>query len=409
MRSVRLAIPQLATPPRRRHPRAPFTMFPGRSPALGNRSAATDSSADGAAPSSGAIVAGSRRRKACICSRNRRSGISGGGEGSRSSITAPISPARRARSTVSPARWRRPARHRLLLCAEPRRAGRGDRSRLCRFAAVPCPALARKLALRLNENNIGYLPVNASVQGASTVHKATRPNQNESFFISHDRGPDHPDVVAGKPLRGRNQWPAGMPGMRADMMAYFDALGAMCDRMLPAFAVALDMPADFFAPLFRRRGARHPALSALSAAGHGRGQLFRPGAAHRQQLYDRAGAHRRAGPGGAAAVRRVVSAADHPRHLSDQSRQHHAALVERPLSVDAARRAQRFGHRPLFDRLFPQPEPGPRHRMPADLRRRRQPGALSAGGLPRSRARILSGQLFPPERPPLRGRGAAGE
>ncbi len=116
-----------------------------------------------------------------------------------------------------------------------------------RFHALP---LADKLKLRLNRNNIGYLPIGASVQGASTVHKATRPNQNESFFISHDRGPDHPAVVAGTPLRGRNQWPEGMPDLRGDMMAYFDALGAMCSRMLPVFAMALDMPADFFAPLF---------------------------------------------------------------------------------------------------------------------------------------------------------------
>src|ERR1019366_3341145 len=103
-----------------------------------------------------------------------------------------------------------------------------------------------------------YLPINASVQGASTVHKATRPNQNESFFVSHDRGPNHPDVVAGKSLRGRNQWPdevpGGMPEMRRDMMAYFGALGAMCDRMLPIFALALDMPADFFAPFFANEG-----------------------------------------------------------------------------------------------------------------------------------------------------------
>ncbi|HYM73725.1 MAG TPA: 2-oxoglutarate and iron-dependent oxygenase domain-containing protein [Stellaceae bacterium] len=120
-----------------------------------------------------------------------------------------------------------------------------------RFHALP---LADKLKLRLNENNIGYLPMNASVQGASTVHKATRPNQNESFFVSHDRGPDHPDVKAGIPLRGRNQWPDGPPGLREDMMAYFTALGAMCDRMLPAFAVALDMPADFFAPFFANEG-----------------------------------------------------------------------------------------------------------------------------------------------------------
>jgi isopenicillin N synthase-like dioxygenase len=116
-----------------------------------------------------------------------------------------------------------------------------------RFHSLP---LQQKLALKLNENNIGYLPINASVQGASTVHKATKPNQNESFFVSHDRGPDHPDVVAGKPLRGRNQWPLGAPEIRADMMAYFDALGAMSNRMLPPFAVALGLPSEFFAPFF---------------------------------------------------------------------------------------------------------------------------------------------------------------
>src|SRR3954462_12273197 len=53
-----------------------------------------------------------------------------------------------------------------------------------RFHGLPSD---EKLPLGLNENNIGYLAMNASVQGASTVHKATKPNQNESFFISHDR------------------------------------------------------------------------------------------------------------------------------------------------------------------------------------------------------------------------------
>jgi isopenicillin N synthase-like dioxygenase len=116
-----------------------------------------------------------------------------------------------------------------------------------RFHALPLEA---KLRLSLNENNIGYMPMNASMQAASTVHKATKPNQNESFFISHDRGADHPDVVAGIPLRGRNQWPEGLPGLREDMMGYFHALRGMCDRMLPGFAVALGMPEDYFAPFF---------------------------------------------------------------------------------------------------------------------------------------------------------------
>jgi len=119
------------------------------------------------------------------------------------------------------------------------------------FHAMP---LEEKLKLRLNENNIGYLPMNASVQAASTVHTATKPNQNESFFISHDRGADHPDVLAGVPLRGRNKWPEAAATesttLRADMMAYFDALYALGQRMLPPFAVALGMPEHHFAPYF---------------------------------------------------------------------------------------------------------------------------------------------------------------
>jgi isopenicillin N synthase-like dioxygenase len=120
-----------------------------------------------------------------------------------------------------------------------------------RFHALP---LDEKLKLRLNDNNIGYMPMNASVQGASTVHQATKPNQNESFFVSHDRGPDHPDVLAGLPLRGRNQWPEGHPDLRTDTMVYFEAVRAMCDRMLPSFAVALGLEPDRFAPYFANEG-----------------------------------------------------------------------------------------------------------------------------------------------------------
>src|SRR5437588_9430787 len=107
-----------------------------------------------------------------------------------------------------------------------------------------------KLALTLNENNIGYLAVNQSIQRASTVHKATRPNYNESFFISHDRAADHPDVLAGTPLRGRNQWPEGHAAMRAAMVDYFATLQGMGERMLPVLARALGMPAGHFAPFF---------------------------------------------------------------------------------------------------------------------------------------------------------------
>jgi isopenicillin N synthase-like dioxygenase len=108
-----------------------------------------------------------------------------------------------------------------------------------------------KRSLKINENNIGYLGVNQSIQGASTVHKATRPNYNESFFISHDRGADHPDVVAGTPLRGRNQWPAGHERMRAAMVTYFKTLEKLGERLLPILSRSLGLSAGYFAPFFR--------------------------------------------------------------------------------------------------------------------------------------------------------------
>lgn len=115
------------------------------------------------------------------------------------------------------------------------------------FHAMP---LEDKMRLKINENNIGYLPVNQSMQRATTVHRNTRPNYNESYFISHDRSDDHPDVVAGKPLRGRNQWPAGRERMRSAMRRYFKALEGAAERMLPVLARSLDMPAGYFAPFF---------------------------------------------------------------------------------------------------------------------------------------------------------------
>ena len=127
-----------------------------------------------------------------------------------------------------------------------------------RFHALP---LQEKLELKLDQDNVGYLAMNASTQRHSTVHTATRPNENESFFITHDRPLDHPDVVAGTPLRGRNYWPQGLDGFREQAMAYFAALNALGQKMLPVFAAALGMPPDHFAPLFS--GLNHATLRML--------------------------------------------------------------------------------------------------------------------------------------------------
>jgi non-haem dioxygenase in morphine synthesis N-terminal len=61
---------------------------------------------------------------------------------------------------------------------------------------------ADKLALRIGQYNIGYLPFGGQVVRQSPVNRNTKPNFSESFYITRNRTPDHPDIVNGKRLIG---------------------------------------------------------------------------------------------------------------------------------------------------------------------------------------------------------------
>ncbi|HEU0216162.1 MAG TPA: 2OG-Fe(II) oxygenase family protein [Stellaceae bacterium] len=107
-----------------------------------------------------------------------------------------------------------------------------------------------KLPYKVGRYNIGYLPFGAQVVRHSPVNQNTRPNFSESFYITRDRAPDHPDIVNDKPLVGLNRWPEGMPEFRAAMVAYYGAMEAMTCRLVPVFAAALDLPEDYFTGAF---------------------------------------------------------------------------------------------------------------------------------------------------------------
>ena len=109
---------------------------------------------------------------------------------------------------------------------------------------------ADKLALKIGQYNIGYLPFGGQVVRHSPVNQNTKPNFSESFYITRDRAPDHPDIVNNKPLVGLNRWPPDMPEFRAATTAYYAAMEAMTTRLVPVVALALDLPADYFAEAF---------------------------------------------------------------------------------------------------------------------------------------------------------------
>jgi isopenicillin N synthase-like dioxygenase len=110
--------------------------------------------------------------------------------------------------------------------------------------------LADKMKLLINDHMIGYLPLGYSIFRSSTVNRNTRHDLNEALFIRRERLPDDPDVVSGKRWCGLNQWPAGLPGFRDTMLEYFRTMEALARQLLPIYALALDLPREFFLPLF---------------------------------------------------------------------------------------------------------------------------------------------------------------
>jgi isopenicillin N synthase-like dioxygenase len=107
-----------------------------------------------------------------------------------------------------------------------------------------------KLALKIGKYNIGYLPFGGQVVRHSPVNRNTKPNFSESFYITRERGPDHPDIVDNKPLVGLNRWPPDLPEFRAAALVYHKAMEAMAVRLVPLIALALDLPTNFFADAF---------------------------------------------------------------------------------------------------------------------------------------------------------------
>ncbi|MBK1661767.1 isopenicillin N synthase family dioxygenase [Paracraurococcus ruber] len=108
-----------------------------------------------------------------------------------------------------------------------------------------------KLALKVGEYNIGYLPTGAQVIRTSKVAEVKKPNLNESFYIIRDYPPDHPAVLEKRPFVAPNRWPPGLPAFRAAALAYFAAMEALAQRLLPVFTMALGMPPGYLAGDFR--------------------------------------------------------------------------------------------------------------------------------------------------------------
>jgi len=88
--------------------------------------------------------------------------------------------------------------------------------------------------------------------GTELHDKAKGADNKESFALSLDLSPEDPDVIAKKPFRILNQWPAGVPAFKDTMNTYYNSCMKLGERIHRAFAEDLKLPRDFFGPKFSK-------------------------------------------------------------------------------------------------------------------------------------------------------------
>jgi isopenicillin N synthase-like dioxygenase len=140
--------------------------------------------------------------------------------------------------------------------------------------------LAEKMQLhmKLSPTAAGYEPIGAQVLDSQdkTAEKGS-PDIKESFYIGREISESDPLWQRRQRGYGHNQWPAGLPDFRAQMLAYHRALTLLGERILSVLAVSLELDADWFAPFYNPGSAvlrllhypPHPAKAGVNQLGAG--------------------------------------------------------------------------------------------------------------------------------------------
>jgi isopenicillin N synthase-like dioxygenase len=103
-----------------------------------------------------------------------------------------------------------------------------------RFHALPHD---QKMAVALDQNHRGFIPINTSTDKNSKLADVTRPNQSESFMVMREDTGTEKDIY----LSGPNQWP-DLENFRAQVSAYNDAMSGLARDLIATAATALGTP-----------------------------------------------------------------------------------------------------------------------------------------------------------------------
>jgi isopenicillin N synthase-like dioxygenase len=129
--------------------------------------------------------------------------------------------------------------------------------------------MEEKIKLKVDKDTTGYIPIKSTKYVTTDVEKNDNYDLNENYRIVRERRSDHPSMLAGRRFTGPNKWPNSklLPKFKSVMIDYYSAMETLGRNMLPLYALALDLEADYFDPFFTdpmwfTRNVHYPAIDA---------------------------------------------------------------------------------------------------------------------------------------------------
>jgi isopenicillin N synthase-like dioxygenase len=123
----------------------------------------------------------------------------------------------------------------------------------------------RRYSISLSPHNRGYVEMEAERLKADAP-----PDRKEAFNVGLELAPDHPEILAQRPLRGLNLWP-DIPGWRETMLDYYDRCFTIGQIIHRGISADLGLDEQYFDPKIAEPAAvlrllHYPARPAASQA-----------------------------------------------------------------------------------------------------------------------------------------------
>jgi isopenicillin N synthase-like dioxygenase len=137
-----------------------------------------------------------------------------------------------------------------------------------RFFALPLEARAEIAMERGGRAWRGWFPLGGELTSG-------RPDEKEGVYFGAELPAGHPLVAAGTPLHGPNLFPRELPGFRAAVLEYMDAMTRLGHCLMAGISLSLGLPERYFAerytgePTTLFRVFRYPPSSGEAAWGVG--------------------------------------------------------------------------------------------------------------------------------------------